>query len=269
MKKSNPVRAQYKSSTIQIDDHLVIVANEQKNESKIKTDSIDSAPQIERQRSISSSNRPSFDEKADKVRSFSSSTQDKFSPLQPPPLVHSHPMGTAFTKPRGESLFRPSTKKLADSTNEFSSTTTITPRSLSSVAASSPSYATSTTSTLISQEKYLCSTSIVDLLIILMRYKDSCEQLIDLIAPANLLEHSNKFFQSRFNCYNNLYSVSFIGFFFFSFLIYQISKYQILVEEFSTFVFFFKFRKYSSLSTYIPTIYWLVSYNFFFILFFF
>jgi hypothetical protein len=260
---------QKSSSAIQVDNHVVIVANQ----TKTKANLIDAERRLQRQRSVSSStNWPTnSDEKTVKtMRSLSSSTQENKSTSSPPLLMQptattattTHSRRTALTRDQG--AFKINLKKLPNESIN-SSTTTITPRSLSSAAPSSPSYANSSaTNVPVFQKNYMCSTSIIDILIIMMRYKETCEQLIDLVAPSNLLEHNNKFFQSRFNCYNNLYSVSLIN------LINSCAVCCLLIQicSFLSLIFSIKFRRYLNLSTYILTTFWLVRFKLYFFLFF-
>lgn len=52
-----------------------------------------------------------------------------------------------------------------------------------------------------------CSSSLIDMLVLLFRYNDLCGQLIDLCIPMNYFKLNQKFFQAKFNCLNNLYQV--------------------------------------------------------------
>jgi hypothetical protein len=55
--------------------------------------------------------------------------------------------------------------------------------------------------------KFPCSNSLVDLLITILRFKDSTESLIDLLIPVEMVKENFKFFQAKFTCINNIYQV--------------------------------------------------------------
>lgn len=55
--------------------------------------------------------------------------------------------------------------------------------------------------------RFPCSISIMDLIITILRYKETSETLIDLLIPSALTRENLKFFQAKFNCINNYYQV--------------------------------------------------------------
>ncbi len=55
--------------------------------------------------------------------------------------------------------------------------------------------------------RFPCSISLVDLITLIFRYKDICEKLIELFIPNLINDHSNRIFQIKFNCFNNMYQV--------------------------------------------------------------
>ncbi len=55
--------------------------------------------------------------------------------------------------------------------------------------------------------RFPCSSSLVDLIILIFRYKDICEKLIDLFIPNLINDNNNRIFQIKFNCLNNIYQV--------------------------------------------------------------
>jgi hypothetical protein len=55
--------------------------------------------------------------------------------------------------------------------------------------------------------QFPCSNSLVDLLITILRFKDSTESLIDLLIPVEMVKENFKFFQAKFTCINNIYQV--------------------------------------------------------------
>ncbi len=57
--------------------------------------------------------------------------------------------------------------------------------------------------------RFPCSTSLIDLIILIFRYKDICEKLIELFIPNLINDQNNRIFQIKFNCLNNIYQVSF------------------------------------------------------------
>ena len=54
-----------------------------------------------------------------------------------------------------------------------------------------------------------CSTSLIDLLIMTLRFKNSSEQLIELVIAKSLSNVNIKFFQLKLNLFNILYQVKF------------------------------------------------------------
>ncbi len=58
-----------------------------------------------------------------------------------------------------------------------------------------------------SLKSYSCSSSIIDMLLLLLRFKNTCEMLLDLIIPNETSKQNVKFFQAKFNCLNNVYQV--------------------------------------------------------------
>ena len=58
-------------------------------------------------------------------------------------------------------------------------------------------------------DKFPCSNSLVDLLITILRFKETTENLIDLLIPVEMVKDNLKFFQAKFTCINNIYQVCF------------------------------------------------------------
>ena len=56
-------------------------------------------------------------------------------------------------------------------------------------------------------DKFPCSNSLVDLLITILRFKETTENLIDLLIPVEMVKENLKFFQAKFTCINNIYQV--------------------------------------------------------------
>lgn len=63
---------------------------------------------------------------------------------------------------------------------------------------------------LVKPEKFLCSSSYVDLCLLIFRYKDVCQHLIDMVIPLGSVKKNQKFFQAKFNCLNNMFQVNFV-----------------------------------------------------------
>lgn len=58
-----------------------------------------------------------------------------------------------------------------------------------------------------SLDRLPCSASLIDLFLLVFRYKDACEKLIDLCIPSDYVKLNHKFFQAKFNCLNNIHQV--------------------------------------------------------------
>lgn len=56
-------------------------------------------------------------------------------------------------------------------------------------------------------DQFPCSISLIDLLIMILRYKNSCEEIIELIIPNPLANQNMKLFQFKINLYNSFYQV--------------------------------------------------------------
>lgn len=57
----------------------------------------------------------------------------------------------------------------------------------------------------LSAQAFPCSTSIVDLLVLMFRYKETCEQMINLIIPSDMIKHNQTFLQAKFSSLNGMY----------------------------------------------------------------
>lgn len=57
--------------------------------------------------------------------------------------------------------------------------------------------------------KYSCSSSLIDLCVLIFRYRDACHSLIEMIIPVEWQRHNQKFFQAKFNCLNKMFQVIF------------------------------------------------------------
>ncbi|CAF1020320.1 unnamed protein product [Brachionus calyciflorus] len=58
---------------------------------------------------------------------------------------------------------------------------------------------------LLNKDRLPCSNSLIDLCILLFRYQNTCEQLLDLCMPLIYVKIQKNLFQSRFNSFNNMF----------------------------------------------------------------
>jgi len=61
-------------------------------------------------------------------------------------------------------------------------------------------------------KKFPCSSSLVDMMILICRYKDTCENLLNLIIKDSLAIQNSNFFLHRLKIFNAFYQVSNIKF---------------------------------------------------------
>lgn len=84
----------------------------------------------------------------------------------------------------------------------------ITPQSIeSNTSTLSPRSSIVLSESYLEIDKLPCSASFIDLLILILRYKRICQELIDLIIPRKTFIEVEKLIRLKFNCINNCFQV--------------------------------------------------------------